>query len=217
VDPQTARVEIDTAAATPAHKAAFTHSQVYTIYGSGAIFTEHAVKAEDSLPDLPRVGVSMVCAPGMERVVYYGRGPHENYRDRNTGAALGMYRTTADDMYVPYVLPQENGNRTETRWAALENQNGTGLLFRGLQPFEFSALHYTADDLFGALHTNELKRRDETIVHLDCVQAGLGGASCGPGTLPAYRVKPGVFTFSFRVFPYEGGDEGRSRLLELNN
>ena len=85
------------------------------------------------------------------------------------------------------------------RWLSLTDADGFGLLAAGMPLMEAGALHLTADDLFQALHTNELERRDEVYLYLDHLHAGLGGASCGPATLPQYRIKPGNFEFSFAL------------------
>ncbi|GAG06117.1 unnamed protein product, partial [marine sediment metagenome] len=123
----------------------------------------------------------MNISPGFEKVSWYGRGPHENYIDRNIGAAVGVYSGNVDDQYVPYIMPQENGNKTDVRWIMLTNDAGVGLLAFGMPLMEVSVSHYTADDLYRAFHTCELIRRNKVILNLDYRQSGLGGASCGPG------------------------------------
>jgi len=102
---------------------------------------------------LPRLGICMSLDETLERFEYFGRGPHENYVDRKTSAALGRYSSTVTDQYVPYVKPQETGNREEVRWAALSNASGRGVLMVGSSPLSVSALHFTASDLAEAKHT----------------------------------------------------------------
>ncbi len=213
IDPQTVQVIITVSAKAGKVKRGLTHTCIYTVFGNGEIRLENTVKADNSLPDLPRVGLKAVLCPGFDSITYYGKGPHENYIDRNTGAETGLYESDPDRMYYPYILPQENGNRTETRWASFENEKGWGLLVTGTPNFEFSALHYTIEDLGTALHTNELTRCDDVFLNLDHIQAGLGGASCGPGTLPRYRIKPGEYVFSLRLRPYSGGTVNRHQTL----
>jgi hypothetical protein len=174
----------------------------YTIYGNGQIFLESRLQVAENLPILPRVGLTMTLPPGFEQLTWYGRGPHENYRDRQEGAALGLYRGTVDEQYVPYIMPQENGNKTDVRWLTLANEDGVALLAAGLEPLEFSVSHFTAADLFAARHTHELQRREEVILHLDALQMGLGGASCGPPTLASYVIAPGEFSFAVRLRPF---------------
>ena len=113
---------------------------------------------------------------------------------------------------MPYIFPQENGNKTDVRWVALTNAAGVGLLAVGNQPLEVSASHFTADDLHQANHTSELDRRDEVILNLDTKQLGLGGASCGPGVLPQYLVKPGKYEFTVRLRPFAAEDKNPAEL-----
>ena len=109
-----------------------------------------------------------------------------------------LFRSEAEvvDLYVPYVMPQENGGRTDCR--RLELTDGTRRLHvGGSDVFQFSAHHFTAGDLYAARHTNELKPRPEVFVTLDHKHCGLGTGSCGPATLQRYRVRPGTYRFSF--------------------
>ncbi len=193
----------------------FTHQYIYTIYGSGDVVIENVVEASQNLPPLPRVGLTMSLPAGFEHFEWYGRGPHENYIDRNFGAAVGRYRGTVHGQYVPYIMPQENGNKTDVRWLTLTNDAGIGLLAVSSPPtayMEASVSHYTAHDLYRAFHTNELIRRDEVMLNLDYRQCGLGGASCGPGTLAQYLIQPGTFTFNVRLRPFMAEEIDPARL-----
>lgn len=96
--------------------------------------------------EVPRIGVRFRIPQEMNVIEYFGRGPEENYIDRNAGTMVGRYRTTADDMYVGYVRPQENGHRTDTRWVALTNKEGSGLLIQADQTIGFNALRNTVED-----------------------------------------------------------------------
>ena len=108
---------------------------------------------------------------------------------------VGLYSGSVDEQYIPYIMPQENGNKTDVRWAALTNQAGVGLIAIGSPLLEAGVSHYSANDLYCAYHTNELTRREEIYFTLDLKQCGLGGASCGPETLPQYLVTPGEYRF----------------------
>ena len=131
---------------------------------------------------------------------WFGRGPHENYSDRNRGAAVGLYSGKVADQYVPYILPQEHGNKTDVRWLSLESSDGRGVKFSAAgRLLECSASHFTADDLFKAKHTTDLVPRPKVIVNLDYAQRGLGTASCGPDTLEQYRIQPGKYRFSYFI------------------
>jgi hypothetical protein len=189
---------------TPKLNASFACAYTYSVYGSGDVLVNvHVVPASD-LPPLPRIGLTMTVPAGYEQFAWYGRGPHESYVDRKEGARVGAYSSTVDEQYVPYVVPEENGNKTDVRWVALTDQQGDGLLVVGQPLLEVSAHHFTAQDLTNANHTHELVRRDEITLNLDHRQTGLGGASCGPGTLDKYLLWPEEMRFGLRLRPLSG-------------
>ncbi len=198
-----AEVKVTTAHTVRAAGAAygFRHETVYTISGAGDVNTEHRVDCDRRLPLLPRLGVMLAMPAGFEQFTWLGRGPEESYIDRKAGVAVGLYSGTVDEQYVPYIMPQENGNKTEVRWAALTNAAGFGLLAAATPLMETGVSHFTAADLYAAYHTNELTRLPETYWTLDLVQCGLGGNSCGPMTLPQYLIEPGAFQFALRLRP----------------
>jgi len=174
----------------------------YTIHGSGDVVIETHILPTGQLPPLPRVGLQM-CLPGKYNTFrWYGRGPHETYADRKLGAQVGVYDGTVDDQYVPYVTPQENGNKTDVRWAALTDEQGIGLLAVGMPLLNVSAHHFTTEDLAQATHTYELKRREDITLNLDYQQSGLGNASCGPGVLEPYLVEPQEMSYGVRLRPF---------------
>ncbi len=173
----------------------------YTIHGSGDVLIDTHVVPGSELPPLPRVGLQM-CLPGAyNHFTWYGRGPHETYADRKLGAQISVYSGSVDEQYVPYIMPQENGNKTEVRWAALTNDEGLGLLAVGMPLLNVSAHHFTTEDLTKARHTYELKRREDITLNLDYAQSGLGNASCGPGVLPQYLLEAREYRFSLRLRP----------------
>jgi beta-galactosidase len=174
--------------------------QRWSFHEDGVVVVDNVLDAETTLPTLPRVGVALQTVAGFEQVEWYGRGPQENYIDRNVGTKIGHYRGTVDAQYYPYILPQENGNKTDVRWFSLSNGDCT-VTFTAEDTMEFSVGHYTADDLFSSYHTNELidKKRAETIVTIDHKQRGLGTGSCGPATLEKYCVAPGVYRFRYAI------------------
>jgi beta-galactosidase len=128
---------------------------------------------------------------GFERLEWLGLGPHETYPDRKASGRFGRFASTVAEQYVPYVVPQEHGHHTETRWLALASDAGVEVLVGAPRPFGFSASHHRAEDLTAALHTCDLVARDETVLHLDAAHRGLGTGSCGPDALPRYRIRPG--------------------------
>jgi hypothetical protein len=190
------------AASAPRLDTRFECVYAYTVYGSGDVAIEAHVVPGGGLPFLPRIGLQMCLPGGYERFTWYGRGPHETYVDRKEGAQVGVYSGTVDEQYVPYIMPQENGNKTEVRWVTLTNAEGVGLFACGGRWLEVSAHHYTTEDLTQAAHTYELKRREEITLNLDYGQSGLGSASCGPGRLEKYQLKPEEVRYRVRLRPF---------------
>ena len=106
------------------------------------------------------------------------------------------------DQFETYIRPQENGNKSEVRWAAVTDTRGLGLLATAQPTLNVSVHHYTPEDLTQARHTFDLAPRAETIWHLDYAQSGLGSQSCGPGPLPEYLLQPAETRFSVRLTPF---------------
>jgi beta-galactosidase/beta-glucuronidase len=207
-------VEIETLSTVGAYSLApaFAVNYRYTIYGTGAVVIETRVVPHSGLPNLPRIGLEMVLPEGLDRFAWYGRGPHESYSDRKESARVGVYRGTVQEQFVPYIMPQENGNKTEVRWAAVTDARGMGLLAVGMPLLNVSARHYSQENLTRARHTYELERQKETFFYLDHAQAGLGSQSCGPGPLPQYLLEPRETTFAVRLQPVSLEEESPVRL-----
>ncbi|HEY9233149.1 MAG TPA: glycoside hydrolase family 2 TIM barrel-domain containing protein, partial [Blastocatellia bacterium] len=135
INPQVVRV---TAVATlPAGGS--TVRNVYTFYGSGEIEVEQQITPGGQLPDLPRFGMQMRVPGEFRTVTWFGRGPQENYWDRNTAAAVGRYSEAVENLFFPYIEPQESGNRTDVRWITLTDRNGFGLKATGMPLLSVSA------------------------------------------------------------------------------
>ena len=177
----------------------FTHTQHFTLSPSGELEVTNSVVAGNGITDLPRVGVSLALVPGMENLDWFGRGPWENYADRKASAMVGLYHSTVSDQYVPYVMPQEHGHKTDVRWLSLTGSGGRALKVMGQPTIEFSASHFTANDLFAARHTVDLAPRPEVILNLDYGQRGLGTGSCGPDTLDQYKLLASAYSFAYRL------------------
>jgi beta-galactosidase len=184
-----ARIQVLAVSTTPTG-AGFNHQTSWIVRGDGSVDLDNRFEPFGRLPPLPRIGVVMHVAGGLEHLRWHGRGPHENYCDRNQAADMGVWTGTVDEQYVPYPMPQETGTKTDVQWLTLTGPDGMGLLVVAQPSIAASALHYTADDLARAAHTYELKRRDDIILSLDARHSGLGNGSCGPGVLPCYEVPP---------------------------
>jgi hypothetical protein len=189
----------------PRYDGRFDCTYTYTIYGSGDVMLDLQIKPQGSLPPLPKIGLQMQVSGALNTFSWYGRGPHESYIDRQEGAPMGVYSGSVDDQYEAYIVPQENGNKTDVRWVALSSGE-IGLLAVGAPTIECSAHHYSTENLGSARHTYDLVRQDEITVNLDYRQAGLGSASCGPGTRPEYLLPPEPVQFSVRLRPFSADE-----------
>jgi hypothetical protein len=177
----------------------------YVVYGGGDVLIETRVTPLRALPVLPRLGLQMRLPEAMDRLAWYGRGPHENYSDRKESAPLGVYSGPVKDQYVPYIFPQEYGNKADVRWAALTDVRGSGLIAiapQGMPLLNISAQEFTTEALTRARHTYDLKPGGEIILNLDHLQAGLGSNSCGPSPLPQYLIDPVERSFAVRLRPF---------------
>ncbi|MES2724233.1 MAG: glycoside hydrolase family 2 TIM barrel-domain containing protein [Pseudomonadota bacterium] len=183
---------------------AITHRQDYRITPDGRVAAINRFEVAAELPDLPRLGVTLALPEGFERLTWFGRGPGDTYVDRKAAGWIGRFESTVSEQYVPYVLPQEHGNRTDLRWMAVEGADA-GLVF--VAACEGSASHFAPQDLFTAKHTIDLTPRPETLVNLDVRQRGLGTASCGPDTLDRYKIGAGVHVLNYEMRPYAAGDD----------
>lgn len=188
---------------------AFLHVQKFVFLPDGRVEVHNDVVCHKSLPDLPRIGVRMTTAAGLESLTWYGRGPGENYPDRKVASPLGLYSDTVTNQYIPYIMPQEHGLKCDTSWLVLSETpwnvktrkpHGNGFAVEFLRTRgAFSASHFTAEDLFAARHTIDLQARKETILCLDHLHRGVGTASCGPDTLDHYKIFPGRFRFAYSM------------------
>ena len=174
--------------------AGFRHECDYVFGADGSITMANRVVPYGSMPNvLPRLGLSMRLASGLEQMRYYGRGPMENYIDRLSGSFVGVYVSTVTDQFVDYVRPQDNGYKCDVRWAEFFDSDGRGVRFSADTPLFMQALHYSWDDLNYSRHQNgqvqfrtPLVKRPEVMLNLDVRQLGLGGSSCGPGPMAKY-------------------------------
>jgi beta-galactosidase len=138
---------------------------------------------------------------------FYGRGPVENYCDRNNNSVLGIYNQDVATQYWGYIRPQESGNKTDIRWWKVMNEDGSGLCFYGFKPMECSTLNYLTSDLDDGLekhqhHSGDLTPRPFSVVHISDRQMGVGGiTSWGTWPLKKYRIPYENQNFSFVISP----------------
>lgn len=192
----------------PAAKAELTLT--YRINGRGEVDVMQRMRGDAAAPHLFRFGMRLEMPARYDRLVFYGRGPHENYADRFSSADLGIYRQrVADQYHAQYVRPQESGTHGDLRWWRVEDSAGAGLTIRSDAPFSASALRYATEDLDVTnfppqQHSGTLVERDATCVNLDLRQSGLGCINSW-GALPEerYRLPAGDYAFRFMLLPNE--------------
>jgi len=175
------------------------HQHSYIVSPDGLLRVNNTFDVDRDLPDLPRLGVIFTLPKEFEKLAWFGRGPGESYPDRKAGMPIGLYRSTVTHQYVPYVVPQEHGLKTDVRWFTLNNTGQPTLRVESDRPFMFSASHFTPIDLTKAFHTYDLSPRPEVTVCLDLKHRGLGTASCGPDTLDKYKIFPGRYRMTYQL------------------
>jgi len=171
----------------------------------GGLHVEHRIVLRESLADVPRIGVVLELDDVFSDVTWYGRGPHECYPDRRAGAALGIWSCSIDELHVPYIRPQESGGRADVRWLELTAVEGRTVRIELGAPAQVSVSRYSAEDLTLATHASDLLPSGRLFVTLDAAHRGLGTASCGPDTLPAFRVGPGEHRLTWTVWDSAAG------------
>tara|TARA_R110002051_G_scaffold297564_1_gene363921 strand:+ start:11648 stop:14839 length:3192 start_codon:yes stop_codon:yes gene_type:complete len=181
---------------------------VYTINIKGEILVRTKLTGiTGDLPILPRFGNNLIIDSGYDQVEWYGRGEHENYQDRKTSALVGIYNANVTDLYVEYIRPQENGNRTDIRTLSFKNNEGKGIKITAPELFAFSAHHQLNSDFDEGMqkrqqHTFDIPTRDLININIDHSQMGVGGDNSW-GLLPMekYQIKPENLSFEYVISP----------------
>jgi beta-galactosidase len=180
---------------------AFQRNESWTIFADGTIELEQEIIPHGPMPDmLPKIGLQFQLAKEFKNVEWFGRGPFETYPDRKTGAKVAVYKSNADEMYTPYIIPQDYGNRTDVRWLKVQNENGKGLLIKGKDLLNFSLHKYSTDNLTRAMYTYQLEEAENTILNLDYEVSGVGGTAIRQ--LQKYQVKAHVGNYKLTIKPF---------------
>ena len=139
---------------------------------------------------------------------WFGRGPHENYNDRNSGAAIDLYKASVWEQFFPYNRAQETANKTDVRWMSLQNLQGEGIMVKGSQPLNVSCWNFPQKDIeyvpFDILrkHGGSVEKKDMVWVNIDLEQQGVGGdTTWGAKTHPEYTITPNAKSYSFDISP----------------
>lgn len=174
------------------------HEQVFTPV-AGGLRVEESAELPEGLDDVARVGTVFETVAGLDVLDWYGQGPWESYPDRSTGAPVGHHSLPVDELFTPYLRPQESGGRHGVRRFTLSAPDATGLTVELGAPGQVSVNRYRAEDLAAAAHHDELVPRPGCVVHLDAAHRGLGTASCGPDTTAEYLVAPGTHRWAWTL------------------
>lgn len=182
-----------------------TYTTTYTVFGNAEIKVDNTLHpGASSLPYIPEVGTILFLPRRLDRLHYYGRGPEENHWDRNDGTDVGLWSGTVAEQWTSYIRPQENGNKTDVRWAALTGRDGVGLLVSGEPLLEVNASHFTPEDLSnGVRHDYQLTPRDAVVLRVNHRQMGVGGDnSWGAHTHDEYKLfADRDYTYTYRLRP----------------
>ena len=181
----------------------------YLIQAKGEMVVSQKMVVDESkeIPMMMRFGMNWILPEGFEKIEYYGRGPLENYQDRNYVSNVGLYKQSVKSQFYPYIRPQENGNHTDIRWFKILDAKGEGLMIESDSLLSMSALHYYDADLDDGdtkhqQHSGDLVPRKQTQLHIDYKQTGVGGInSWGTWPLEKYRMDYKNYEFSFKISP----------------
>lgn len=182
---------------------------IYRIRPNGVVgVTMRFTPGEKQLPEMPRLGMRMILPAEYDQMTWLGRGPHENYADRKTGAAVGLYSASVWEQYHPYVRAQETANKCDVRWVALRNASGEGLLVTGEQPLSVSAWNFPMEDILyrpfnvERRHGGSIEKKDIVWLNIDHLQMGVGGDNTwGAQVHPEYTITPRQWEYSFTLQP----------------
>jgi beta-galactosidase len=170
------------------------------------------LNVKQGLPNIPKVGMQIAINKNYTNVEYFGRGPMENYIDKRVGSDVGIYNQDIHDFMESYVVPQENGNRTDVRWMYLsDRKTKDGLLIVADSLLSMSAWPYTEKNIEEAKHTNKLKVADYITLNIDLVQMGVGGNdswSDVAAPLEQYQIKAKPYHYSFYIVPFNSKTKG---------
>lgn len=172
----------------------------YRIDADGTITVNHMINPQGDMPVwLPRVGVCLSLDGSLNNVEWYGRGPQSSYPDRRSGYRMGIYKTTVEDMFEPYLMPQDYGLRMDNRWVRFTNLNGKGLQFSMNEPFSFNAYPFTTENLTRSVYQYQLVRSGNITLNLDYATSGVGCTA--RGIFDSYRAYPTGYNRTIVIKP----------------
>ncbi|MBD3273782.1 MAG: DUF4981 domain-containing protein, partial [Candidatus Marinimicrobia bacterium] len=199
---------------TPGGQPKFDVHYEYSIEKTGLISLTMTIQPINELPRwLPDVGLNLTLPGSFESFEWFGRGPFETYPDRKTGAKIGHYSTAVADEYVPYLTPQDHGNKTDVRWASLSQPDGIGLFITGDDFLNIKASQYHLNNVTRAMYPFQLNETDSVYLHIGNRVTGVGGTPIA--TLEKYRTLPGSYEFTVSFMPYNQDSQDPEILYEI--
>jgi beta-galactosidase len=175
----------------------------YSFTPEGRIDVQMDLTLVDSFPPLARVGMKFAMPSAYKCISWYGRGPFENYQDRKESAHAGIYSGSVEDQHFEYIMPQENGNKSDVRWIRISDKAETGLKIIGKPLMEVNVQDYSQQALNNSKTSHSLVRGDQTYVNVDLKQMGLGGDdSWSPRVHEKYQLKDMIYHFGFSLNPF---------------
>lgn len=173
----------------------------YVVFADGKIDINNIFRVDEKLPPLARVGLVVSLPKNFDNIKWYGRGPFESYEDRKSAAFIGIWEGKVENQYFDYIMPQENGNKTDVRWVEIWSENNS-VRFSGRPHIHFNIQNYSDASLNESKKSRVLKRGDKTYVHIDYKQIGLGGDdSWSPRVHKEYLLDGSEYSFSFILAP----------------
>jgi beta-galactosidase len=183
----------------PGIATAIEHRQSVSMSSAGVVTVSHDVTLGDEWNDLARLGIGASLVPGFEELLWMGRGPGETATDRLTGERLGLWGSTVAEQYVAYMRPQDHGHHHDTRWFSVSNGTQAMRFDAGSHLFSFAVRKHSDEVLEAATIPPELNPNGQTYVYIDHRLRGVGTGSCGPDTLPQYRIASGRYRWSWTL------------------
>ncbi|MDO6415793.1 glycoside hydrolase family 2 TIM barrel-domain containing protein [Sphingomonas sp. BIUV-7] len=184
----------------------------YTMSGDGALAVEgEMTPLKSDAPDPLRVGLAFRMPFAFDTLEWYGRGPHETYSDRKTGAPIALWRGKIAEQNHDYMRPQETGNKVDVRWMELSRPGAPGLRVEGAAPLSMNALAFPYEDLArrapGTARSSDIVPHDQVSLMIDAAQVGVGGDdqwTKGGRALPQYRIPLAPLHYAFTLKPFDG-------------
>jgi beta-galactosidase len=176
----------------------------YTFASDGSVDIQYDLTIPEEMPEPIRIGMTMGLSTDLQQMNFYGKGPFENYSDRNGAAEVNIFSGTVDDFYYNYTKPQESSNHTCVRWLALTNSAKSGLMVVGEKPVQTSVWPYTAENIREAQHPTELIKADKLTLNISHKMAGVGGNdswSINARPIDKYRLLDKEYSFAFKLVP----------------